>query len=138
LLHRFDPDFITIENINSMNKPFTLTARLHSFKYAVKGIRILLSTQHNAWIHVLATVAVGLLGLYFGVTQSEWCWLVLAITLVWTAEGFNTALELLADASFPNHHTLVGYAKDVAAGAVLLAAIGAVIIGMIIMVPYLW
>ncbi len=120
-----------------MHKPFTLTARLHSFKYAITGIRILLFTQHNAWIHGLATVAVGLLGLYLDVTPSEWCWLVLAITLVWTAEGFNTALELLADASFPNHHPLVGQAKDVAAGAVLLAAIGAIVIGMIIILPYL-
>jgi diacylglycerol kinase len=121
-----------------MNQPFTLTARLHSLKYAVNGLLILLKTQHNAWIHAVATILVSLLGLSVGFSKSEWCWIVLTISMVWMAEGFNTALELLADATCPNPHPLVGQAKDVAAGAVLLSAIGAIIIGLIIMVPYLW
>jgi diacylglycerol kinase (ATP) len=123
--------------LNMFNKSFSLTARFLSFKYAINGIRILLTTQHNAWIHFIATVVVSWCGLYFSFTGLEWCWMVLAIALVWMAEGFNTALELLADAISPEYHPLIGQAKDVAAGAVLLAAIGATIIGLIIIVPYL-
>ncbi len=97
----------------------------------------MLKSQHNAWIHALATFIVCVIGLYLGLSRSEWCWIVLAMMAVWTAEAFNTAFEFLADAVSPNYHPLIGKAKDVAAGAVLLSAIGSVIIGLIIIVPYL-
>lgn len=109
-----------------------LRDRIASVKYALKGIVIVLKSQHNAWIHALATVGVCSVGFYLGLTKLEWSVIVLTITLVWMAETFNTALELLADAMCPHYHPLVGKAKDVAAGAVMLAAIGSVIIAVII------
>ena len=83
----------------------------------------------------MATILVASTGLYFHLTAAEWCWIVLAITSVWTAEALNTAFELLADATTKDFHPLIGQAKDVAAGAVLLTVIGASIIGLIIFWP---
>jgi len=97
----------------------------------------MLSSQHNAWIHVAATILVTLLGLYLGFNKLEWCFIVLAIIVVWTAEALNTALEFLADVASPEFHPLIEKAKDVAAGAVLISAIGSVIIAILIIVPYL-
>ncbi len=97
----------------------------------------MLQSQHNAWIHLLATIAVCSLALLFRVTASEWCLLVLAIGSVWTSEAFNTALECLTDVLSPEFHPLAGHAKDIAAGAVLISAIGALIIGLLIFVPHL-
>lgn len=107
-------------------------SRLKSFAYALRGLSILLTTQPNARIHAAATVAVCAAGFYFGLNVAEWCWIVLAMMAVWSAEAFNTALEFLADAVNPDFHPLVGKAKDVAAGAVLIAAVGAVVIGVLI------
>lgn len=119
-------------------KPFRIQARLHSVRYALAGLRTLLRTQHNAWIHAAATVLVIGAGLSFGVSLAEWCWLVLAITLVWVAEALNTALEFLADAVTREPHPLIGQAKDLAAAAVLIAAIGALTIGLLVLGPHLW
>ena len=93
--------------------------------------------QHNAWIHVAATIVVIGAGLFAGLTGPEWCWIVLAISIVWTAEALNTAFEFLADAASPNFHPLVRDAKDVAAGAVLITAIASVVIAAIIFWPHL-
>jgi diacylglycerol kinase (ATP) len=95
----------------------------------------MLRSQHNAWVHAVATIGVVALGLLLGVTAAEWCVLVLALMAVWTAEALNTALELLADAASPDFHPLVAKAKDVAAGAVLLSAVGSVVIGLLILGP---
>ena len=93
-------------------------------------------TQPNARIHGVATVAVVAAGVAFRLSGHEWCRIIAAILLVWIAEGMNTALELLADALSPDHHPLIGRAKDVAAGAVLLAAVGATVIGLITFGPH--
>ncbi|NEL61332.1 diacylglycerol kinase family protein, partial [Escherichia coli] len=93
-------------------------------------------SQHNAWIHAIATFAVIVAGLFFGLTKAEWCWIILAITSVWTAETLNTAFEFLTDVASPEYHPVAGKAKDVAAGAVLITAIGAALIGLVIMGPY--
>jgi diacylglycerol kinase (ATP) len=121
-----------------MNKTLALATRLTSMKHAIHGLTLLLTTQPNARLHAIAAIFVTLIGLYFGFTKAEWCWIILTITAVWTAEAFNTALEFLADAVSPDYHPLIGKAKDVAAGAVLIAAIGSVLIGLIIIVPYLF
>lgn len=119
-----------------MRGSFTFSGRVKSFAFAFKGILTMLRSQHNAWIHGLATIAVCIAGLFFGLTKSEWCWIVLAIMAVWTAEAFNTAFEFLTDVASPDYHPLVEKAKDVAAGAVLISATGAAIIGFVIMGPY--
>jgi diacylglycerol kinase (ATP) len=119
-----------------MNRQFSFTGRIRSFKYAFVGIWTMLKSQQNAWIHAFATVAVVLAGFVLGISPAEWCWLVLAIISVWMAEALNTAIEFLADVASPEFHPLVKKAKDVAAGAVLISAIGALIIGIIIIGPY--
>ena len=83
------------------------------------------------------TILVAAAGFFFGLTAAEWCCIVIAASSVWTAEALNTALELLADAAIEDLHPLVGHAKDVAAGAVLVTAIGAAIVGVIIFWPYI-
>jgi diacylglycerol kinase len=108
----------------------------NGFRYAVAGVSTLVGTQVSARIHLAATTAVFLSGLWLEVSASDWCWLVVAVTLVWTAEALNTAVELLGDATSGGaHHILVGKAKDVAAAGVLLAAMGAAVIGVIILWP---
>ncbi len=119
-----------------MDRPFEFTGRIRSFKYAFVGIGTMLKSQHNAWVHACATVAVVVAAFLFGVTVAEWCWLVLAIMAVWTAEALNTAFEFLADVASPEFHPLVKHSKDVAAGAVLIAAIGSVIIGFLVFGPH--
>ena len=110
---------------------------LTGFKFAASGLVYLFRTQLNAKVHLAITLAVVVAGFVFGISAVEWCLIVLCIVLVLGAEAFNTALEALADALHPEKHPLVGIAKDVAAGAVLVCAIGAAIVGAIIFLPYL-
>ena len=119
-----------------MKRAFEFTSRIRSFKYAGLGLWTMLRSQRNAWIHAIATVGVCAAGLCFRISRIEWCLLVLAMMAVWAAEALNTAFEFLADATTPEFHPLVMQAKDVAAGAVLLSAIGAVIIGLLVFGPY--
>ncbi|MCL4132796.1 UNVERIFIED_CONTAM: hypothetical protein GTU68_052801, partial [Idotea baltica] len=95
----------------------------------------MLRTQHNAWVHTFATLAVTLLGFYVGLSATEWCWIIVAIVSVWTSEALNTAFELLCDVASPEFHPLVENSKDVAAGAVLVSAVGAGLLGAIIFIP---
>lgn len=114
-----------------------LKKRIKSFGYAFKGIASLLKKEHNAWIHCLAIVVVTALGFYFHITATEWCIVLLCFGMVLAAEGFNTAIERLVDLVSPERHPVAGDVKDVAAGAVLICAIAAAIIGCIIFLPYL-
>lgn len=118
-----------------MSHPFGITGRLRSVRCALQGIGHMLRSQHNAKIHAAATVVTVCLGLGLGLSAGEWCWIVLAITSVWAAEAMNTAFEFLCDVTTKDFHPIVGQAKDVAAGAVLLAATGAAVIGLIVFVP---
>lgn len=124
--------------IVDMTRTFTLSARIKSIKYAIKGIVLMLKTEPNAWIHAIATLLVVALGIFFTLTGTEWLLLVLSVSSVWVAESFNTALEFLADAVTKEFHPLLKKAKDVSAGAVLISAIGSAIVGFIIFVPKLY
>src|SRR5262245_27317849 len=117
------------------NNTLTFTGRIRSIRFALRGVRIMVKTQQNAWIHAAASVIVIAVGLFIGLAWSEWCWIVLAIVSVWTAEALNTAFEFLTDVASPNFHPIAEKAKDVAAGAVLLAAAGAAIIGALVFGP---
>ena len=110
--------------------------RLKSFAYALRGVVHLVRTQPNARVHLLATLLVCAAGVYFGLGRMEWLWIIVAIVLVWSAEAFNTALEELADAVHPEQHPGIGRAKDAAAAAVLIAAMGAAIIGVLVFLPH--
>ena len=116
--------------------PLTFTGRIRSFRCALKGIRVMIASQHNAWIHALATVLVVTVGIRFHLGRAEWCWIILAIVSVWTAEALNTAFEFLTDVASPAFHPLAAKAKDVAAGAVLLTALGAAAVGLLILGPH--
>jgi diacylglycerol kinase (ATP) len=113
-----------------------VAARLRSFGYAWRGIVWLVLTQGNALVHLAATVAVLVAGFYFKVSAGEWLALVLSMSTVWLAEGLNTAIEALADRITTERDPLIGRAKDVAAGAVLIAAIAAAIVGAIVFWPH--
>jgi diacylglycerol kinase (ATP) len=117
--------------------PLTVAARLRSFRFAVAGIAFMLRTQHNAWLHLIATFIVVGVGLALRVTLDDWRWLTVAILVVWVAEAMNTAFEHLCDVVSPNFHISVQRSKDVAAGAVLLASIGAAVLGLLTILPYL-
>jgi diacylglycerol kinase (ATP) len=114
---------------------FLPAARLRSFVYAGRGIRTMIASQHNAWIHAAATLIAVALGLALGISRSEWMAMVIAIVSVWTAEAINTAFEFLCDVASPGFHPLVRAAKDVAAGAVLICAVGAAVTGVLVLGP---
>jgi diacylglycerol kinase (ATP) len=105
-------------------------------RYALRGVGFLMQAV-NAWVLAAASAAALGAGLYFSISALEWCLVVLAIAGVWVAEALNTALERLADLASPGFHPLAGRAKDIAAGAVLIAAAAAVSIGVIIFGPRL-
>ena len=119
------------------NGSFTVSGRLKSVRNAIHGMALMLRSQHNAWLHAFASACVLIVGALFRLTDPEWCWIILAIMAVWTAEALNTALEFLADAAKPEFHPLVKNAKDVAAGGVLISAIGSVAIGLLVLGPHL-
>lgn len=112
-----------------------LHSRLASLRHALAGVVTMLRTQANAWIHALATVVAIAAGLALGISAADWKWLVLTIAAVWVAEAMNTAFERLCDVVSPKFSEGVRDAKDVAAGAVLLCAMCAVIMGALIFGP---
>jgi diacylglycerol kinase (ATP) len=116
------------------NKSF-VKQRICSFKFALKGIKFMLLSQHNAWIHLFFTIMVIVFGIWLNLSRGEWATLVFAMGLVWMAETFNTALERLTDLVSPEYNKLAGQAKDLAAGAVLITAIAAAVIGILVFLP---
>jgi diacylglycerol kinase len=112
-----------------------IRARIASFGYAFEGLAVMIRTQPNAWIHSVATVVVVAAGAWLGLGARDWSLLVIAIALVWLTEALNTAIEFLADAAVPDPHSLIKHAKDVAAGAVLLASVAAAAIGALVFLP---
>jgi len=111
---------------------------LTSFKYAFSGVWHVLQTQRNARIHLSVALVVIALGLWLGLSHTEWAIIVLTIGLVLAAESFNTVAEATVDLATAEYHPLAKIAKDVAAGAVLLTAATAVIVGLLILGPPLW
>lgn len=114
---------------------FSLGDRLLSFRHAFRGIFFVIRSQHNFRIHLVFVVLVVLAGFLFSISLSEWLVLMLTIALVLSLEMINSAIEYLVDLVTKEHHPLAGKVKDIAAGAVLVAAIISVIIGLIIFIP---
>lgn len=111
---------------------------LSSFKYAFEGIWHALRHNRNLRIDFFFAFLVGLLGLYFQITSLETIILVITILLVISSEMINTSLEEMVDLIIQEHRKEAKIAKDVAAGMVLVAAIGAIIIGVFIFTPYIF
>ena len=116
---------------------FSLSARAKSVSYAVSGLGFVIRNEHNARIHIAAAMGIILMGLFYKIDAADWLILVLAIVSVWFAETINTAFEYLCDVVSPEKNESVRNAKDIAAGAVLITALGAVVIGVIVMLPYI-
>ena len=110
-----------------------IRGRRNSFQFAFSGFFYVLKTQKNAWLHLAATVIVVLLALWLHIDRLEWLAILLVIGLVWMAEFMNTALEVIVDLASPEKHPLAKVGKDVGAASVLIAAILAIIIGVIVL-----
>lgn len=106
-----------------------------SFLNAVRGILKVLTRQRNFYIEIVIAIFVITIGLIFTLNSVEWCIILLCIALVISLEAINTAIEHLADAVKPEFDPLIGKAKDVSAGAVLIASMFAGITGIIIFAP---
>jgi diacylglycerol kinase len=115
-----------------------LYRRAKSFHYALDGWWFVLRTQPNAWIHTLISLAVFALAFWLRLPSRDWAILLLTVTVVWMGEFVNTALEAIVDMTMPEPHPLARAAKDVAAAAVLVGALGAALIGLLILGPPLW
>ena len=115
-----------------------LTSRIAAFGHAFRGWGHVLQTQQNAWIHSLIASIVIAMGVWLQISARDWAVIVLTIAMVFTAEFINTAIEAVVDLASPNRHPLAKVGKDVGAGAVLVAALAAVIVGLLILGPPLW
>jgi diacylglycerol kinase (ATP) len=111
---------------------FSIKNRFKSFSYAFIGIKTMFVNEHNSWIHMAAAVLAIILGLFFKINNTERCFILFAIGLVFIAEIINTAIETLTDMVSPEYNKKAKEVKDLAAGAVLLASITALIIGLIV------
>ncbi len=120
-----------------MSESFSVMARVRSFKAAGQGLRVLLKEEHNARVHLVATVLVIAAGLALEAGRDDWIVLVLVITLVWVCEAINTAIENLSDKVSPEQDPLIAKAKDVACLAVVLASLCALICGALVFIPLL-
>lgn len=114
-----------------------LSTRARSFLYAGSGVLRLVREEKNAQIHLLATLVVVVSGYWLNLSAVEWALIVLAIVAVWAAEAMNSAIERIADVVSPGQHPMIGAAKDLAAGGVLVVALGAVVVGMIVLFSHL-
>ena len=113
-------------------------SRIRAFANAFRGWWYVIRTQRNAWIHTVATTLVLLMAAWLSLPARDWAVLLLTISLVWTSEFLNTALEAVVDLASPQHHPLAKVGKDVGAAAVLIAALTSVLIGFLILGPPLW
>jgi diacylglycerol kinase len=119
----------------NQSKKFSIKARFKSFYFAFQGLKVFFRTQHNSWIHAVAALVVIFLGFILNVDITEWCWLVTVISMVFITELLNTAIEFLCDFVSPEIHPQIKRIKDISAAAVLIAAIAAVVVGVIVFLP---
>lgn len=108
-------------------------SRVRSVGHAVRGLRDILTTEHNAWIHAAFTVCVVPLALWLRLPFCEFAMIMIVIVLVWVSEAFNTVLEIVVDMVSPRYSKAAKRAKDIAAAAVLISAIGAAVVGWTLM-----
>lgn len=111
------------------------TGRIKSLKFALLGAYKLITTEHSIMVQFSLGIIVTIAGFYFEISKTEWLFQTLAIGVVLSIEGLNTAVEKIADFIHPDFHPKIGFIKDIAAGAVFFAAITALLIGLIIYVP---
>ena len=115
-----------------------ISSRIRAFGHAFHGWWHVLQTQQNAWIHSVVASVIIAMGLWLGLPPRDWAIVVLTIAMVFTAEFINTAIEAVVDLASPVKHPLAKVGKDVGAGAVLVAALAAALVGFLILGPPLW
>lgn len=120
-----------------VTKKFSIAKRAKSFVHAGRGVGLFLKTTHNSWIQIVLFCLAIFLGYYFSITETQWIFLMLTGGFVFSAEAFNTAIEIDIDLTSPEYHLYARNAKDVAAGAVLIASVTSAIIGVIIFLPHI-
>lgn len=125
-----------MEELLDTKEEFALVKRAKSFAYAGRGVYVFLRTTPNAWIQLALFAFVFVLGMYFHITRIEWILLIMSGGFVIVAEAFNTALEIDINLTSPEPHPYARDTKDVAAGAVLIASIVALVVGIVVFFPY--
>ncbi|HLA08707.1 MAG TPA: diacylglycerol kinase family protein [Anaerolineales bacterium] len=115
-----------------------IISRINAIGHAFRGWWHVLKTQHNAWVHSMVATVVIALGFWLEIPPRDWAVIMLTIAMVFMAEFINTAIEAMVDLASPQKHPLAKVGKDVGAGAVLVAALAAVLIGLLILGPPLW
>lgn len=124
-----------MQDSSNQHKGFSIASRLKSFRYATRGLRVLVREEHNARVHLAASLCAVAAGAVLRLSLAEWRWLMLAIALVWLAEAFNTAIEDLCDRICPDFDPAIGRIKDLAAAGVLMASLAAAAIGLLTLGP---
>lgn len=119
------------------NNGFTFRKRLKSFVYAFRGIRLLIGREPNARIHCFAAICALVLGFALHISSTEWIAITIVIGLVFAFEAINSSIEALADLVSPEYNEAIKHTKDLAAGAVLLSALSALVVGLLIFIPKL-
>lgn len=114
---------------------FSITKRIASFRYAFNGLKILITEEHNARIHLLAACCVVIAGIVFKISTAEWIVVIFCIGWVIALEIINSAIETLADFISKEKNDTIKKIKDLSAGAVLVAAIASAVVGLIIFLP---
>ncbi|MGF2617128.1 diacylglycerol kinase family protein [Rossellomorea vietnamensis] len=120
------------------DKPSTGRKFLRSFKFALRGIRLVFKEEFNFLVHFAVSITVVAAGFLLSISAIEWIVVILLIAGMFALEMLNTAVERAVDLVTKEYHPLAGQAKDIAAGAVLCYAAGAMVIGLIIFLPKLW
>ncbi len=115
-----------------------MLSRIQSFAHAFRGLWYVLRTQRNAWIHVVIAAIIFVVAWWLRLDAHDWALIILTSAMVFTAEFLNTAIEAVVDLASPEKHPLAKVGKDVGAGAVLIAALAAILIGILILGPPLW
>lgn len=111
---------------------------LNSFKFAYMGWQELFRTAPNAKVHLLAAISAIILGFIFHISAGEWSAVIIVITLVWLSESFNSAIEYIVDLISPEYNPVAGKIKDLSAGAVMIAALGALAVGCVVFIPKIY
>ena len=112
--------------------------RFLSIKYALLGLKYVIQTQRNAWVHIIATILSISFGLWLQIPTTDLAILLLSIIVVWATEIINTAIECTVNLACPEKNTLAKLAKDISAAGVLVTAFGAILIGFLLLAPPLW
>ena len=117
------------------NTKFFFISRLKNIGYASKGAWLLLKTEASIQIQCSIAILITIAGFYYDISAMEWIFQIMAIGLVISTEGLNTAIEKLSDFIHPEYHRKIGFIKDVSAGSVFFAALFAITVGLIIYLP---